>query len=302
MNFQTFVSYDIGYDCVYRIYIITYFKSKTTFMSNNKNENKYWLKRTIPPAVKQNIRQRDWFWCVICWDGIIEYEHIIPEFCDAKEHNPECMTILCSSCHSKVTRKIYSKKKVTKAMKDPCCLKKWFSRDFFDFCDESPKITFAWNTFINCATILQVWEHKVLSIRADLDWNWFLLSWTFFDANWKKSLEIDTNEWIAYTSNRDVVTKWSQLTIYNTNTDWKKNITLQLRATPPNILIVEKIDMMMWNFYCKGDQNELKFSKDWKINMCTFNGCWFKNLQYWIFVKTPWLEYKPTSVWVMISL
>ena len=58
-------------------------------------KNKFELSRTIPEPIKRQIRQDSGFGCVICGLGIIQYEHVDPEFHLAKIHDPSKMTLLC---------------------------------------------------------------------------------------------------------------------------------------------------------------------------------------------------------------
>jgi hypothetical protein len=67
--------------------------------------NKHGLPRSIPSHIKQEIRQRCGFGCVICGFGFYDYEHFDPDFVDAKSHSPEGMTLLCSQCNQKRARK-----------------------------------------------------------------------------------------------------------------------------------------------------------------------------------------------------
>lgn len=68
------------------------------------SKNKHGLSRTIPDKIKEQVRKNSGFGCVICGVGIIEYEHVNPEFKDCTEHNSENITLLCPTCHSKKTR------------------------------------------------------------------------------------------------------------------------------------------------------------------------------------------------------
>jgi hypothetical protein len=65
--------------------------------------------------------------------GIIEYEHVDPEFHEAYAHDPEKITLLCPTHHAKVTRGFLSKNAVKAALADPFCKKVGFSYEFFDF-------------------------------------------------------------------------------------------------------------------------------------------------------------------------
>lgn len=76
--------------------------------------NKHGLPRDIPDPIKREIRQRSKFGCVICRAGIFDYEHIDPEYSDAKTHNPDDICCICTACHAKVTRSHFSKAYVRK--------------------------------------------------------------------------------------------------------------------------------------------------------------------------------------------
>lgn len=113
--------------------------------------NKYGLSRQIPEAVKRQVRQQCGFGCVICGLGIIQYEHVDPEFHEAKVHDPSRMTLLCPRCHSKVTNKMWSKQKVKEAMKNPKPLSQGFSNEILDIGTKFPRINFAGSVMENCS-------------------------------------------------------------------------------------------------------------------------------------------------------
>jgi hypothetical protein len=91
--------------------------------------NKHGLARYIPSDIQRQIRQECGFGCVICGAAFYDYEHIEPEFADAREHNPAAMALLCGGCHARVTRKRLSKASVWAARKNPCCLQQGFNRE-----------------------------------------------------------------------------------------------------------------------------------------------------------------------------
>ncbi|MXF04188.1 hypothetical protein FQ041_25950, partial [Escherichia coli] len=68
------------------------------------NINKHGLSRRIPETIKRQIRQRCGFGCVICGFGFYDYEHFKPDFVDAKIHDPNGMTLLCSQRNQKRAR------------------------------------------------------------------------------------------------------------------------------------------------------------------------------------------------------
>ncbi|HHU0330723.1 TPA: HNH endonuclease signature motif containing protein [Klebsiella variicola] len=95
-------------------------------------KNKHGLSRYVPVEVERQIRKESGYGCVICGCFITQYEHIDPEFHDAKKHEADKMTLLCNSCHGKVTNGIFSKEKVWKAKSNPKAKQLGFVRDALD--------------------------------------------------------------------------------------------------------------------------------------------------------------------------
>lgn len=83
-------------------------------MPDNHN-NQHGLSRYIPADVKLEVRRRSKNGCVVCRGMVYDYEHIDPEFADAKEHNPDNICLLCPHHHGEVTRGRLSKAQVRSA-------------------------------------------------------------------------------------------------------------------------------------------------------------------------------------------
>jgi hypothetical protein len=77
--------------------------------------NRHGLSRHIPDAVAREVRQRSRFGCVRCRSGIYTYEHIQPEFADAKRHDARAICLLCPKCHALVTKKRIPKEAIRRA-------------------------------------------------------------------------------------------------------------------------------------------------------------------------------------------
>lgn len=95
----------------------------------SKKINKHGLTRTIPPTVRAMIRKEAGYGCVFCGNPFVDYEHIDPEFKDAKTHDPDKMTLLCSGCHDNVTQGRWSKRCVWEAKTQPFAKKEGFIRN-----------------------------------------------------------------------------------------------------------------------------------------------------------------------------
>src|SRR5437016_5533012 len=102
--------------------------------------NKYGLTRRPPAEVRRQIRQECNFGCVCCGLAIAQYEHIDPEFHEAKEHDPAKMAYLCGGCHDRVTRGVWSKAKVKADRKQPWAKQKGHCHDAFDIGADFPVV------------------------------------------------------------------------------------------------------------------------------------------------------------------
>ncbi len=214
--------------------------------------NAFGLKREIPAATKRLIRQRCGFGCVICGLGIVQYEHVDPEFKNAKEHDPEAMALLCPGCHNKVTTGMWSKSRVKLAMRNPKCLEVGYSREFFDSFQNHPALRFGGVLLKNCQTPIQVGGYPLISIKPpEGPGAPFLFSGTFTDSKGEVTLVIEDNEWKAYTRSWDVQVLGPRITIR----EGHRKIHLVLKANPPDELVVERLSMLLagMKFEANGD-------------------------------------------------
>jgi hypothetical protein len=147
------------------------FRSKAQYYGNLK-QKQYGLSRDIPPEIKLKIRKREGFGCVICGVGIIEYEHVDPEFKNAKEHDFTCMTILCPTCHAKKTRGFLSKESIKSAMQNPKCLQQGFNKEILDIGKGQPKLIFAGSTFSNCIVPIMVSNQPLCILKPPEHEGW----------------------------------------------------------------------------------------------------------------------------------
>jgi hypothetical protein len=237
--------------------------------------NKHGLSRDIPAEVKRSIRKSCGFGCVICGLAIVEYEHVDPEFSEATVHDPECMTLLCPQCHSKVTTGFWSKSKVTEAMKDPACFKSGFSREVFDLgSSASPKLTFGGMTFLNCPTPIQIAGLALFSIESPEESEGpFRLSGHFTDSTGNLSLSIFQNEWIASVENWDVKVTGQTIAIR----EKQGKINLRLIADPPASLVVDKLDMKLAEYLVLANKDSLVIKlpdgRTSDFTGCIIDGC-----------------------------
>jgi hypothetical protein len=199
--------------------------------------NKYGLSRHIPEDIKRQVRKAAGFGCVCCGIGIAGYEHINPEFYEAEEHNPNCITYLCGGCHDKVTRGVWSKDRVLQAQKHPYCLERGKPHDAFDISGNSARVWLGPNEIINVHTILQIDGERVLSIEPNEEEGLpFQISGKFFDNEGNLLFEINKNEWIGNSDIWDVECVGRKITIRREN----RLIALQIKMIPPYGFMVER--------------------------------------------------------------
>jgi len=158
------------------------------------DKNKHGLNRHILPNIKQKIRQNAGFGCVVCGLAIAQYEHIDPEFKDAKEHDPDCMTLLCGACHDKVTRGVWSKEKIKNHKLNPITFKNGCTKDTFDFGNSLPLVIFGTSLWKNTPVIISALGKNLLSFKEPESTSGPIrLSCYFADKTGKSIFEVNDN-------------------------------------------------------------------------------------------------------------
>lgn len=221
--------------------------------------NVHGLSRNVPAEVKRQIRQRCGFGCVICGFVFFEYEHFNPDFCDAHEHNPEGMTLLCSQCNQKRRRGWLSAETVAKANENPKCLSQGFANEMFDFHSEPLKIILGGLEFYDCKYLIVINNTPVIFIEPPSEeGSPFLLNAIFHGSDGKELMKIVKNELIVKTGQWDVDCEGTKITIRRGLGD----IALSLRLQPPGGIHIEKLDMIFEGVHLKAEKNFFKWSLD----------------------------------------
>jgi hypothetical protein len=203
--------------------------------------NKYGLARDIPEAVKLAIRQAARFGCVCCGFAIGTYEHIEPEFADAKEHDPDRMTYLCGHCHDKVTRRILSKQSVWNARSHPWCLTHGGPHEAFDIGSSSVSVWLGRNRVTDVPTVLRIVDTTLLRIdRPEAEHGPYRISGQFYDVDGNSLFSIDQNDWIGSPSAWDIQCVGPRIMIRRE----RRIVALQLCAVPPSGIVIERADFV----------------------------------------------------------
>lgn len=181
-------------------------------MENSKN--KHGLKRYVPAEIRARIRKDAGFGCVICGCVLVDYEHIDPEFHQAKEHNPEKMTLLCISCHGRVTRKIISKKAVWEAKKTPKALQDGYVHDLLFVNTENMEIKIGNSSSKNTKTILTIRGKPIIWFEPPAeDGEPSKLCAIFYGEDGNPVSYVNRNQFTAISSSQDVKSESTELFI-----------------------------------------------------------------------------------------
>lgn len=203
-------------------------------------KNKNGLSRYIHPDLKRKIRQNAGFGCVICGLAITQYEHVDPEFAEAERHDPQKMTLLCGSCHHKVTTKFWSKDKVKDAMKLPFCKKRGFASEIFDFSNEPPDLILGSTKWVNSSVIFRVLDKDLLKFTPPEEKSGpFRMSGIFYNNLDQEIFRIEDNEWKGSTQNFDIDVVGNTITIKSS----PDKIALQLKVMPPKTISITIINL-----------------------------------------------------------
>jgi len=130
------------------------------------DSNKFGLNRSIPEDVKRRIRKEAGFGCVICGFAIGTYDHINPEYKDAKSHVPIKMVYLCNNCHLKKTKGMISEETILTAKEKPYCKNKRKCHEAFDIRGTKPHIWIASNLCSAPESLIKIFGEKIIYFES----------------------------------------------------------------------------------------------------------------------------------------
>lgn len=205
--------------------------------------NKHGLIRDIPSAIKREIRVRSKFGCVICRAGIYDYEHISPEFSEARAHDPDNICCLCTACHSKVTRGHYSKEYVQKKYiaveaADPHDIPPPF--ETLDFHDGKAELIIGGiSCDLGINSIVKYHGVNIFSIVPSSEMGTAGINAVFFDEDGQETLKIVDNAWEGSLKAWDTEVTGPKIKVRKRSGVF----SLVLRLEPPGRIVIEKLDM-----------------------------------------------------------
>ncbi len=205
--------------------------------------NQHGLKRRPPAPVRLEVRQRCKFGCVICRTGFYHYEHILPEFKDASEHNPDHICCLCGSCHDLVSRGVFSKAKVRESYE---AISNAAATDVppptgpLDFHAGNAELVIGGISYSPAVRrVLTYYDQDLISLHPRMDGGPGAISAIFLDDKGDELLRLEENEWVGNTDGWDIETVGKKLTLRQK----ARHISLALRLKPPGVIVVERLDM-----------------------------------------------------------
>jgi len=221
--------------------------------------NKHGLDRYIPADVKRQIRINSKNGCVICRNGVYQYEHIDPEFNDAISHDPEKMCCLCASCHDKVTRGQLSKQTVISKYKEIRESERSPSpSEFFDFYEGQALLKFGdLISEISPKSVLEIYGEELFSVSPGAKGEIGKVNAKFFDDNENLLFEIKGNEWIGPSEYFDLEITGRSFTVRLPD----GRIGLKLVHNPPDEIAIERLDMRYKDVHLLFSSKDLAIGK-----------------------------------------
>jgi hypothetical protein len=219
-------------------------------------KNDHGLSRHIPEDVKREVRQRSRFGCVIpgCRRAFYEYEHIEPEFKDAKSHDPAAICLVCPNHNPRRTgglgQENYSKEQILKYYNDiqnapEHTIPDIVNPDFFSGFSRAPKIIMGRSSFQGVRSIINVAGEDVFSFRRS-DGSTPFEPDVVFTGNFKSEdggllFSIVENEWRSRVDHWDVETKNGEIKVYR-----ESGISFHAIKKPSDAAI-EIVYMKLWH-------------------------------------------------------
>lgn len=205
--------------------------------------NQHGLSRHIPSDIARQVRQRSKFGCVICRAGFYEYEHIDPEFANAREHDPARICCLCASCHGAVTRGQRSKASVTAAYQavQTSTLEQvgnpFGPIDFHGGAAELRIGGLCYSPLVR--VVLRFHGTDIIRVEPGDQGVPGGISAVFTNDAGVPILWLDSNAWEGSTENWDIQVVGQRITVRAQD----ERVALRLRLDPPGVIVVENLDM-----------------------------------------------------------
>ena len=232
--------------------------------------NRHGLSRNIPEGVKREVRQRCGFGCVICGNGIYQYDHFSPEFTQAREHSPDGITLLCGSHHDQKNHGLLSNSQIAEYDSRPYCKKAGAAFGEFHLTGGQPVVRLGNSKFEFCDVIIQIaGEDTIWIVGSDEPGEGLKVSARIRDRNGNLILEIFENEWRVGADIWDINTSGNKLQIQSKS----RQYDVVLSFNPPDTLVLERAHMSHRGVEIKIDSSGRIVSGEFEVNACSVVFC-----------------------------
>jgi len=181
----------------------------------------------------------------VCRCAVYQYEHIDPEYSEAKEHNPENICLLCGGCHDKVTRGRLSKETIKKRYKhvqESDAIRKPFEE--LDLSSHNISVILGTASFELAKQLIRINGKDLLSILPPSDESSFpKLSGIFCDTDGNETLRITENIWEGSVDAWDIQVVGKEIIVKAS--DGRKALVLKIE--PPDCIVVRELNMFFEN-------------------------------------------------------
>lgn len=217
--------------------------------------NRFGLSRHIPADIARDIRRRSRFGCIMCRCAIYQYEHIVPVFADAREHDPNAICLLCGTCHHKVTSNRLSKQTVhSRYLEIQAASSPGRPHDKFDLASPSISVSFGSARFAGSKSLIRINGQDLLSITLPVDGaSQPTLNGCFCDQRGNEIFSVSDNLWEGPLDAWDIISKGPRTII---KVDRRRD-ALIFNARPPDAVIIETLDMYKDNCHIICDEKRV---------------------------------------------
>ncbi|MEQ2010507.1 MAG: hypothetical protein ABMA26_27285 [Limisphaerales bacterium] len=215
--------------------------------------NKHGLSRDIPDPVMREVRQRCGFGCVMCGCAIIQYHHFAPEYSEAQAHLPKGITILCGTCHDRVTRGILGNDQIAEYDANPYCKREGFVEDMLFMSRDKIHFQIGSATFRRHAVLLYDDEVLIGFAGPSEGQEPLRLFAKLTDEDGGALLTIQDNVWRAGVEHFDVQTEGKELTIRRKLRD----VVLRMVLNPGGEIVLERLKMAYQGFQITVEEGRL---------------------------------------------
>ena len=219
--------------------------------------NQHNLNRNIPSAIKQTVRKRCGFGCVICGNAIVHYEHFNPEFEFATEHSAGGITLLCPNHHEEKKKGLITNEQINDFNNTPNAINNGTATHQF-VNQITPEIVIGQKTFAGGTSVIRVDDEVVLGFKApEEDGAPFRLSFSFFDRTGVEIYSVIDNEIVCENQAYDIESTGHTWTARSK----KGRIDLRIKFDLPTRITLERLNFrkLHWGLVVNGPQMDLTY-------------------------------------------